>query len=262
MIECESVSKTYSVRNRVGWFRRGPAREVQALRDVTFRVDQGDIVGLLGPNGAGKTTLLKILCTLVLPNAGTVRVGGFDVGGDTRAARGAIGFVPASDRSLHWKLSATENLALYGGLNDLPRSTARSRARDLLAQVGLTDVADVSVEKFSTGMRKRLMIARALLHQPTVLLLDEPGSGLDVGGKRELWGSLRRAAAESGVTTLIATHDMEEAEILPKRLLLIDQGTLRAEGTAAGLRARAGCDDGGLGDAFLVLTGNPLGEVE
>ncbi|MFA5890727.1 MAG: ABC transporter ATP-binding protein [Actinomycetota bacterium] len=262
MIACESVSKTYRIRDRLGWFRRGPARAIPALHEVSLSIEQGEIVGLLGPNGAGKTTLLKILCTLVLPDAGRAHVGGFDVACDARAARMAIGFVPASDRSLHWKLTARENLALYGGLYNLSRSTVRSRSHGTLANVGLADFVDVPVEKFSTGMRKRLMLARALLHNPAVLLLDEPGSGLDVLGKREMWTSLRQAAAEHGVTTLIATHDMEEAEVLPERLLLIDRGTLRADGTATDLRRRAGREDQSLGDAFLALTGSSLEDSE
>ncbi|MFZ5816449.1 MAG: ABC transporter ATP-binding protein [Bacillota bacterium] len=240
MIACTAVRKTYRIVERRGLFGRPSAREVPALRGISLTVPKGQRVGLLGPNGAGKTSLLKILATLLIPDAGAVRIDGVDPVADPRAARMRIGTVLANERSLYWKLTATENLSVFGGLYNLPAGEVRRRGGELLERVGLTGFAHVPVEKYSTGMRKRLMIARALLHRPPVLILDEPTSGLDVQGKRELWALLRDLTAAEQVTVLIATHDMEEAESLPERLLLIHEGQLHADGTPHELKQQAG----------------------
>ncbi|MBI4729447.1 MAG: ABC transporter ATP-binding protein [Acidobacteria bacterium] len=262
------------MRERPGWFRRGARREVPAVRGVSLSVARGEVVGLLGPNGAGKTTLLKIISTLLLPDEGTVRMAGADIVRQPREARRRLGLVPVGDRSLHWKLTGAENLDLYGGLFDLPRAETKRRASALLAKVGLADFAHVAVEKYSTGMRKRLMLSRALLHEPSVLILDEPTAGLDVAGKRDLWALLRSLAGEVAVTVLLATHDMEEAETVPDRLVMICSGRLHAEGTPADLRAKAALlrrfpeairverREPNLGDVFLALAGAPLGDAE
>jgi len=138
---------------------------------------------------------------------------------------------------LYWKLTAQENLQLFGGLYNLPLRAVRERSGLLLPLVGLSDFAHVQVEKFSTGMRKRLMIARALLHEPRLLILDEPTSGLDIQGKREVWTLLRNLAMQQRVTLLLATHDMEEAETVPDSLLIIHQGKLCANGSPADIKA-------------------------
>jgi len=173
MIECRHIRKTYVLRERSSLFSRGKRREIFALRDVSFTIAPGEIVGLLGPNGAGKTTLLKILATLLLPDAGEALVAGYNVAQQPREVRRRIGLVLPGERSLYWKLTALENLYIYGGLYNLPWKDIRSRSHTLLNQIGLAAFAHVPVEKFSTGMRKRLMIARALLHRPQVLILDD-----------------------------------------------------------------------------------------
>lgn len=240
MITCNDLYKTYRVYERPGWFHRGTKREIPALRGVSFEIGKGQMVGLLGPNGAGKTTLLKILSTLLLPDKGEAWIAGLDVIRFPNTARQKLGLVLPSDRSLYWKLTGIENLSLYGGLYNMPRQIVKERGLKLLEQVGLSEFAHMPVEKYSTGMRKRLMIARALLHQPSVLILDEPTSGLDVQGKREFWAFLRKIAFIEGVTILLATHDMEEAEFVPERLLLIHRGLLYADGTPRKLKAQAG----------------------
>lgn len=237
MIECEGLTKTYTLREKPSFFSRGKERRIAALQNVNFSISDGEIVGLLGPNGAGKTTLLKILSTLLLPDSGRALVDGIDVVQSPGVVRQKIGLVLPSERSLYWKLTAQENLQLFGGLYNLPSRKVRERSEILLELVGLSNFAHVQVEKFSTGMRKRLMIARAMLHEPCVLILDEPTSGLDIQGKREVWILLRNLAAQQRVTLLLATHDMEEAETVPNRLLIIHQGKICADGSPAGIKA-------------------------
>lgn len=240
MIECNHVYKTYIFRERSSLFSLGKRREIPALQDVSFHISQGEMVGLLGPNGAGKTTLLKILATLLLPDAGEAIVAGYNVVQHPREVRRRIGLLLPNDRSLFWKLTALENLYIYGGLYNLPWKEIKIRSKELLAQMELASFAHVAVEKFSTGMRKRLMLARALLHQPRVLILDEPTSGLDVQSKRDFWTLLKEITAKQGVTLLLATHDMEEAERVPQRLLIIHRGTLYANGSPEEIKSLAG----------------------
>jgi len=239
MISCSRVAKTYVVRERAGLFRRGVRREIDALHGIDLEIGQGEFVGLLGRNGAGKTTLLKIVATLLLPTAGEVEVDGIDALREPTKVRRKLGVVLAGERTLYWKLTAMENLLLFGGLQDLPRREARTRSAELLQLVGLFGFADVSVEKFSSGMRKRLAIARALIHRPPVLILDEPTTGLDPHGVEEVWEVLR-ALREEGTTVLMATHNMLEAERLPTRLLIIEGGRLLADGTPQEITARSG----------------------
>lgn len=240
MIDCEGLTKTYTVREKPSFFSRGKERKISALRDVSFSISAGEIVGILGPNGAGKTTLLKILSTLLLPDSGRVLVEGADVVQSPSLVRRKIGLVLPSERSLYWKLTAQENLQLFGGLYNLPSRKVHERSTVLLELVGLSNFAHVQVEKFSTGMRKRLMIARAMLHEPRLLILDEPTSGLDIQGKREVWTLLRNLAIQQRVTLLFATHDMEEAETVPDRLLIIHQGRIYADGSPAEIKALSG----------------------
>lgn len=237
MIECESLTKTYTVREKPSFFSGGKERRITALREVSFSISSGEIVGILGPNGAGKTTLLKILSTLLLPDRGRALVEGIDVVQSPNLVRRKIGLVLPSERSLYWKLTAQENLHLFGGLYNLPSRKVSERSKVLLELVGLSDFAHLQIEKFSTGMRKRLMIARAMLHEPRLLILDEPTSGLDVQGKREVWTLLRNLAMQQQVTLLLATHDMEEAETVPSRLLIIHQGKICADGSPADIKA-------------------------
>ncbi|MGC9074983.1 MAG: ABC transporter ATP-binding protein [Candidatus Bipolaricaulaceae bacterium] len=258
MIELRGVAKTYVVRERVGIFRPSLRREIPALQGIDLQVHQGEFVGLLGPNGAGKTTLLKIVATLLLPTRGEVRVNGLDALRYPGKVRPLLGVVLAGERTLYWKLTARENLLLFAGLYNLPRKRARKRADELLELVGLSEFADVTVEKFSTGMRKRLAIAKALVHQPPVLILDEPTAGLDPHGVEEVWRVLQ-ALREEGTTILMATHNMLEAERIPTRLLIIDAGKILADGTAAEIVAKSGAKSVALItlDSQPALTGAP-----
>lgn len=257
MVECRALRKTYVVRERAGLFRRGRRREVEALRGVDLAVGRGEFVALLGRNGAGKTTLLKIVTTLLLPTAGEVRVAGLDALAEPRRVRERIGLVLAGERTVYWKLTARENLLLFAGLYDVPMGLARTRAERLLHLVGLAEFGDVAAEKYSTGMRKRLSLAKALIHEPEVLVLDEPTAGLDPQGVEALWEILRGLRDERKVTVLMATHNMLEAEVVPDRVVILEAGTIVAEGSPTEVKERAGAAP----TATLTMTGttpNPV----
>lgn len=240
------------VRERRGLLRRAARREIEALKGIDLTVERGEFVALLGRNGAGKTTLLKILATLLLPSAGEVWIAGLDALRQPAQVRRLLGVVLAGERTLYWKLTARENLLLFGSLHDMARRHARLRSEELLGVVGLSGYADVAVEKFSTGMRKRLAIARALMHRPALLILDEPTTGLDPHGVEDVWGVLR-ALRDEGTTVLMATHNMLEAERIPTRLLLIDEGRLIADGAPQQVVTRAGAER----VAVLTTNGKP-----
>ncbi len=207
--------------------RRRSATTTVALDGVDLSIPTGEVHGLLGPNGAGKTTLCKILSTVLLPTAGSARVAGFDVVDDTDAVRRRMGIVFGGERGLYGRLTARRNLRYWGALHHLGDAEASRRADELLERVGLTDRADEHVETFSRGMKQRLHLARGLIGDPEVLLLDEPTTGMDpVAARdfRDLVGELRG----EGRTILITTHDMVEAESVCERVTLIDRGQLLA----------------------------------
>ncbi|HEX6925914.1 MAG TPA: ABC transporter ATP-binding protein [Longimicrobiaceae bacterium] len=197
------------------------------LHEVTLRVEQGEFFGLLGPNGAGKSTLFKILAALILPNAGTVRVSGIDCVREPRAVRRVLASVISDERSLYWRLSARENLRVYGVLHRLRGRALQARLDELLELVGLADTGNLMVGRFSSGMKQRLLIARALLAQPRVLLLDEPTRSLDPVTAHRLRDFLRNGlAAKQGCTILLATHYTEEAFGLCDRVGVLHRGHL------------------------------------
>lgn len=228
-----------------GLTRRFPARarnggrgEVVAVDRLTLDVPAGELLGLLGPNGAGKTTTLLLLSTLLAPTEGTALVEGFDVRRASREVRRRIGVLLAGDRAVYRRLTGRENLLYFAALYDLPREEARRRAAALLDLVDLADRADDLVERYSTGMRMRLAIARTVLHAPSVLLLDEPTVGLDPHGAR-LVRELIAALHRSGKTIVLATHDMGEAERLCDRVAIIDRGRIVAVDAPGSLTAAA-----------------------
>ena len=201
--------------------RRTP--EVIALDQVTVQVKQGEVHGLLGPNGAGKTTLVKIISTVLLPTSGSVRVLGHDVAHEARAIRELVGVVFGGERGLYTRVSARRNLHFWGALYGLRGAELASRSSALLERVGLADHAGVPVETFSRGMKQRLHLARGLIHEPKVMFLDEPTSGMDPVAALEFRGLIRELQAE-GRSILLATHDMAEAQSLCGSVTLIDHG--------------------------------------
>lgn len=238
VVRLAGLTKRFPVRR--GWVDtlRHPRRSeyVTVVEDVTCEIRAGEFFGLLGPNGAGKTTLFKMLSTLILPDAGSARVAEFDVVREPREVRRLLAPVIADERSLNWRLSAQDNLELYAVLQGLRGDAIRTRARELLETVELTEAADRMVGKFSSGMKQRLLIARALLKRPRVLLLDEPTRSLDPISARRFRRFLREEISERhGCTVLLATHNAEEALELCDRVAVLDHGRLLAVGTADSL---------------------------
>lgn len=212
---------------------------LKAVDSVTFRVREGEIFGLLGPNGAGKTTLLKMLATLLKPTSGSARVCGYDVVSDADEVRRRIGVV-FQEPTLDIKLTAFENLDFHARMYGMGKEERRRRIREVLRLVGLEDKADVLVENFSGGMQRRLEIARGLLHSPEVLFLDEPTLGLDVQTRKSIWEYIKERNEEEGITVVVTTHYMEEAEFLCDRVAIIDFGKVIATGTPESLKASCG----------------------
>lgn len=213
----------------------------EALDGVTLEVRPRELFGLLGPNGAGKTTLLKILSTLVLPDEGTASVVGHDVRRAPAEVRRVLTPVIADERSLNWRLSASENLELYAALYRVPRESRSDRIATLLRRVGLVDAGDRMVGAFSSGMKQRLLIARALLSTPRVLILDEPTRSLDPVSARDLRALVRTELVErDGCSVILATHNAEEAFGLCDRLAVLHEGRVIARGTADELARTAG----------------------
>ncbi|MGW6460679.1 ATP-binding cassette domain-containing protein [Streptomyces sp. NPDC055078] len=212
--------------------------ETKALDGVDLDVREGTVLGVLGPNGAGKTTLVRCLSTLVVPDAGTASVAGYDVVRQPRQLRRTIGLT-GQYASVDEKLSGWENLYMIGRLLDLPRARARRRADEMLERFSLTDAAKRPVMQYSGGMRRRLDLAASMIGQPAVLYLDEPTTGLDPRTRNEVWDEVRRMVTE-GVTVLLTTQYMEEAEQLARELTVIDKGRVIASGEVDQLKAKVG----------------------
>ena len=213
---------------------------VEAVRGIDLSVHPGEIFGFLGPNGAGKSTTISVLCTLLKPTAGTATVAGIDVNADPDGIRARIGLV-FQDPSLDVQLTARENLLFHAMAYGVPRGLRKERITSALATVDLSDRADALVSTFSGGMKRRLEIARGILHHPEVLFLDEPTQGLDPQTRANVWEHLRQIRADTGLTVFMTTHYMEEAEWCD-RIAIIDHGSIVALGTPAELKAQVGGD--------------------
>jgi ABC-2 type transport system ATP-binding protein len=216
-------------------------RPVTALSDVTFTVRPGEIVCVMGPNGAGKSTLVRILGGLLLPSAGTAEVAGLDAGTGTPAFRRRVAFIVGDERSFHFRVSGRGNLRYFAALHGLPAAAASRRADELLDRVGLAAAADRRYQEYSRGMRQRLAIARGLLGDPQVLLLDEPTLGLDPRGARDLRAFLRDEVIRGGGrTAVVCSNDPAEARALGDRVLLLDGGRLQGEAAPDRIEAELG----------------------
>jgi len=213
---------------------------VEAVKDVSFQVEPGEIFGLLGPNGAGKTTTIRCLCTLAKPDAGKVEVSGISVMDNPRAARQRLGYV-AQEVALDKVLTGRELLQLQAGLYHLPKEVGKQRIETMLNVLGLQEYADKKTGTYSGGLRKRLDLAAGLLHQPDVLVLDEPSVGLDIESRFVVWDFLRRLRA-AGTTIVITSHYLEEIDALADRVAIIDRGVIIAAGTPSELKDRVGGD--------------------
>ena len=224
-----------------------------AVEGVNLSVQTGSVLAILGPNGAGKTTLLRILAGLALPSSGDARICGLDVIQEEGRARGLVGVSLGDDRSLYARLSGQQNLEFFAALHGLSRREARQRI-DEVSNV-LEIPLDQTVQESSSGIRQRLLIARALLHDPAVLLLDEPTKSLDPASAQGLRGFIKeRLARHLGKTVVIATHNLAEAESLGDQIAIMKRGRIRGCGTLDVLRGIAGLATGGLEDVFHQLT--------
>jgi oleandomycin transport system ATP-binding protein len=212
--------------------------DTQALDGVDLVARRGTVLGVLGPNGAGKTTAVRILATLLRPDAGTARIGGFDVVAEPEAVRQTIGLT-GQYASVDETLSGTQNLVMIGQLLDLPRREARARAKELLAWFGLTDAADRPARTYSGGMRRRLDLAASLVGRPAVVFLDEPTTGLDPAKREDMW-SVVRSLVDDGSTVLLTTQYLEEADALADEITVIDHGRVIAQDTPDGLKRVVG----------------------
>jgi ABC-type multidrug transport system ATPase subunit len=210
----------------VGLVKRFGSRPV--LDGVDVVVPAGTVTALLGPNGAGKTTFVRVLSTLVSPDGGHAEIAGCDVVRDPLGARRALGLVVGDERSLYWRLDAAENLRFYAALAGVPRATEGDRIATVLEDVGLDARDRTRVGRYSAGMRGRLCLARALLGEPRVLLLDEATRSIDPVGSRSIGGMIRRLAAERDVAVLMATHDLHEAASIADQVVVLDAGRVIA----------------------------------
>lgn len=237
-IELIGLSKRFTERSLRLFLSGKHGKTVRALEDITFSVEPGKVFGLIGPNGAGKTTLVKILATLIIPDGGTARICGHDVFSDGARIREKIGLVNTNQRSFYWRLTGRQNLSFYAHLYNLRSEDRNKRVDDLLDFVGLADKADTRFMKYSTGQQQRLALARALLSDPRVLLMDEPTSSLDPSARIELRKFVKNdLAAARGKTILWCTHDLEEASDLCNRLAVLHQGRILAQGTIGEMKS-------------------------
>lgn len=214
--------------------------EVEAVKDVSFAIEPGEIFGLLGPNGAGKTTTIRCLCTLMAPDAGRIEINGLSVLDDPRAARQMLGYI-AQEVSLDKVLTGRELLQLQAAIYHLPKADIKPRIEKMLGLLDITEIADKKTGTYSGGQQKRLDLAAGLLHQPAVLVLDEPTVGLDIESRTAVWQFLRQLQ-QAGTTILLTSHYLEEVDVLAGRVAIIDAGKVISSGTPAALKTEVGGD--------------------
>jgi len=231
IIEARGLKRTYKARKTV----------VEAVRGVDLTVHRGEIVGFLGPNGAGKTTTLKMLTTLLDPTGGSAIVAGSDLRKDPVGVRRKIGYVSQAG-STSPEAHVGEEIVSHARLYGIPPAVSRERARELLAALDLADIWDRKCGSLSGGQRRRLDIVMGLIHQPTLVFLDEPSTGLDPQSRANLWTHIRKLRDELGTTVFLTTHYMDEADSLADRILIIDKGEIVASGTPAELKKRVSGD--------------------
>lgn len=230
IIKIIGVNRKYNVQKRYGFFKKEKL-VTDALIDINLEIKRGEIFGLVGINGAGKTTLIKILATLLYPTSGIVEIDGLDVIGDSKRIRHRINMAAGAERMLHYRLSARENLHYYANLYNVPPEKIDSKVNKLLELVDMVSAADVPVERYSKGMKQRIQIARSLINDPQILLLDEPTLGLDIHIAKQIRGIIQDRVNQERMTVLLTSHYLYEIEELVDRLAIIHEGKILAIGT-------------------------------
>jgi ABC-2 type transport system ATP-binding protein len=262
-VETRDLVKIFERGRRTMWqrLRREPDKRdrFRAVDGINLVVEPGEIFGLLGPNGAGKTTTMKMLATLLIPTSGTIRVLGTDPLARPREVRARLGAMLSGERSLYWKLTGLENLEYFAALYHVPPAETKTRIANVLAAVKLADRAEDYVERYSTGMRQRLALARALLPDPPLVILDEPTVGLDPQSARDLRDRVRDLRTQ-GRTVLLTTHYMDEADQLCDRIAIIDHGRIVALDTPAALKQTIRAEE--VVHLELGVDGNDAGLLE
>lgn len=260
MIEVSALSKTFSLPKKrkkdpeTSLDPREQGRKFHVLENVSFASKQGEIVGLLGPNGAGKTTLLRILSTALKPSSGTALVNGADIATNPLAVRHQIGFL-SGNTGLYGRLTPKEILTYYGKLHGVEKNELERRLDDLFTSLEIGDYAHRKADSLSTGMKQKVNIARTLVHDPKVIIFDEPTTGLDVFASQTILAFIERCK-QQGKSVIFSTHHMHEVERLCDRIVMIYQGKLRFEGSIEEMKAQSGQQH--LDEAFLALMGKEV----
>lgn len=256
MIQVESLSKHFTVSERRSALAlKATTRSVTAVDNVSFAANDGEVTGLLGPNGAGKTTTLRMLSTLLTPDSGRAVIDGADLAREKASIRRSLG-VLGDAKGLYWRLSPRENIAYFGRLHGLTASESAARAEALIGELGLTELADRPTKGFSQGERMKVAIARALVHNPQTVLLDEPTNGLDIMSTRSMRELIRGLKAQ-GKCVLFSSHIMQEVAALCDRIVIIAKGHVVFQGTPAEVLQETGLAT--LEDAFVELIGSDEG---
>jgi len=255
IIQVDNLTKKFSTK---GGLTSGQ-NDFVAVDNVSFKVKKGEIFAFLGPNGAGKTTTIKMLTTLAKPTDGFIRINGNDPVNNENGVRRSFGIV-FQDPSLDDQLTAYENMDFHGILYKLPKILRQTRIQELLRFVELWERRNELVKNFSGGMKRRLEIARGLLHHPKIFFLDEPTLGLDPQTRTHIWNYIKKLNKQEGITIFFTTHYMDEAEKIAQRIAIIDHGKIVAQGSAKKLKEQTGKNS--LEEAFIVLTGYEIREEE
>ena len=244
-IECTGLTRVFGKRT--------------ALNDINIKARSGTVLALVGSNGAGKTTLLKILATLLLPSSGRALVCGEDVTGNHLRIKTLIGFVASEERSFYWRLTGRRNLEFFAALHGIHGTRSAQRIDWLLDTVGIGEYGDIRFREYSTGMKQALGIVRGMLHDPRVLLMDEPTRSLSPDMAKRACDFIRRQATEDGKTVLFASHNLSEVERIADEVAILHRGTIRAAGSVAELARKAGLPDGsGMESIFDHFTGKDI----
>jgi len=245
MIEVENLTKKFN--------------DFVAVNNISFSIQKGEIFAFLGPNGAGKTTTIRMLTTLLKPTSGKIKINGYDPLENQNGARQSFGIV-FQDPSLDEELTALENMEFHGVIYQVPKKIRRERIEHLLKFVELWERKDDLVKKFSSGMKRRLEVARGLIHHPKILFLDEPTLGLDPQTRNHIWSYIKDLNKTESMTIFFTTHYMEEAEKVARKIAIIDHGKIIAQGALSELKEKT--KTASLEEAFLTLTGSTIREEE